>query len=200
MRESSAVTSCAVLTSLLSILLVLGPGCAATAARAPQARGPAAVIEPDAGAQRLVDLIRDRLALAPLVARAKWNAKLPVQDPAREAAQLADLRARAVARGLAADWVEAFFRAQIEAGKQIQAAHIQRWEAAGAPPFAGAPDLRADLRPKIDALNQAILDLLVELGPRMPTPKVQAAFRPQRLENGDVDADVAARALAPLIR
>jgi chorismate mutase len=123
-----------------------------------------------------------------------------VEDPAREASQLADLRARAAARGVPPGWVATFFQAQIEAGKQIQQAHIKRWTAAGAPPFAGAPDLRADIRPKLDALNQSILDLLVELGPRLPAPAVQAAFRPKRLQDGDIDADVAARALAPLIR
>jgi chorismate mutase len=144
--------------------------------------------------------MRDRLALAPLVARAKWNAGLPVQDPAREASQLAELRASAVARGLSPDRVEAFFRAQIEAGKQIQEELIGRWAAARSPPFAGAPDLSADIRPQIDALNRAILDVLVDLEPRLWTPRVRAAFRPQRLAEGDVDADVAARALAPLLR
>jgi chorismate mutase len=179
----------------LSTLLVLAPGCAAT----PVAGRHPAASAPDAGADRLVGLIRDRLALAPLVARAKWNAHLPVEDPAREASQLADLRARAVARGLPADWAERFFRAQFEAGRQIQAARIERWTAAGAPPFAGAPDLREEIRPKLDALNRAILDLLVELRPRLATPRVQAAFRPQRLQSPDVDAAVATRALAPLV-
>jgi chorismate mutase len=141
-----------------------------------------------------------RLALAPLVAQSKWNARLPVEDPAREVSQVADLGARGARRGLPADWVEAFFRAQIEAGKQVQQALIDRWAAARAPSFVGAPDLRADLRPKIDALNQAILDALVELGPRLRAPAVQAAFRPERLQSADVDANAASRALAPLRR
>jgi chorismate mutase len=195
MRDSPPVTSRAIATRLFPVLLALAAGCATAPVSPPPARDLAA---PDASAERLVTLIRDRLALAPLVAQAKWNAHLPVEDPAREAAQLADLRARAVARGLGADWVETFFHAQIEAGKQIQAAQIERWTAASAPPFAGAPDLRADIRPRIDALNQGILDLLVELGPRLPAPAVQAAFRPDRLR--DVDPQVAARALAPLRR
>jgi chorismate mutase len=194
------VNSPALLTGLLAALLALAPGCAATPASTRPAGRPAAANEVDPGAERLVELIRDRLALAPLVAQAKWNAHLPVQDAAREASQLADLRARATARGLSTAWVETFFRAQIEAGKEIQQAQMKRWTAAAAPPFPAAPDLRADIRPKLDGLNQAILDLLVELGPRLPTPTVQAAFRPQRLETGDIDATVAARALAPLIR
>jgi hypothetical protein len=65
----------------------------------------------------------------------------------REASQLADLRARAITLGLPPDRVETLFRAQIDAGKQIQRTQLARWAAAGAPPFAGAPDLRADIRP-----------------------------------------------------
>src|SRR5687767_13355536 len=100
-------------TRLLSVLLVLATGCARARTPVPQAPLPGTAVEPDARAERLVQLMRTRLALAPLIARAKWNARLPVEDAAREASLLADLRARGAERGLPADWVETFFRAQI---------------------------------------------------------------------------------------
>jgi chorismate mutase len=184
---------------LVAILLALGLGCAATPGTSP-ARSPLRAGEPEAGAGRLMELMGERLALATFVARAKWNAHLPVQDAAREASQLADLRARAAARRLPPDWVEAFFRAQVEAGKQVQQRLIDRWTAANAPPFAGTPDLRAEIRPKIDALNREMLEVLVQLEPSLRAPAVQALFRPERLQSAEVGTDVAERALAPLLR
>jgi len=176
-------------------------GCGATPAASPP---PAPVVRAapqlDAAAERLVDLMRERLALMPLVARAKWNARLPVEDAAREASLLAALRERAGNRGLSPDWVETFFRAQIEAGKHVQRSLIDRWTAAAAAPFADTLDLRAEIRPRIDAVNDGLLDALAAVAPRIAAPGVQAAFRPARLQSAEVDAAAAARALEPLRR
>ena len=151
----------------------------------------------------LLDLLAQRFEVTTLVARAKWNAKFPVEDVAREQALLADLRGRAGAHGLSGDWVETFFRAQIEAGKDLQRVLIARWTAAQAPPFADAPDLRGELRPRIDALNTAILAALGDLTPHLDRHAVQARLRergPARLASPDISPELAARALAPLVR
>src|SRR5262249_38037821 len=130
-----------------------------------------------ASVDRLVDLLARRLSIMTPVAKAKWNAHLPVEDIPREQDLLAAMRDRARTRGLSADWVETVFRAQIEAGKGVQAALVARWTAAQAPMFADAPDLRGELRPRIDALNESILDALGEIAPLLEQPAVQTRLR-----------------------
>jgi len=157
---------------LLVAVLLLALGCGST-------RGGASAVAADrdqsaAAIDRLLDLLAQRLAIMPLVAKAKWNAALPVEDVARERGLLDGMRDRARSRGLPEAWVEAVFRAQIEAGKDVQRALIARWNAEGAPAFADAPDLRGELRPRIDALNDAILDALGEVAPVLDRRAVQA--------------------------
>src|SRR5262245_26000104 len=68
--------------------------------------------DPDAGAaaDRLLDLIGQRLALMPQVAQAKWTAGLPIEDAKREEAILTRLAAEGVKQGLDADFTRRFFR------------------------------------------------------------------------------------------
>lgn len=108
----------------------------------------------------LLSLIRERLDLMPQVAQAKWNRKSPITDAKREASLLDDIQARGTARGLRADLVREFFQAQISASKLIQEHHIAEWTAREQPPFANPPDLDGEIRPKIDKLNEQLLEAL----------------------------------------
>ena len=108
----------------------------------------------------LLSLIRERLELMPQVAQAKWNRKSPITDAKREATLLDDLEAKGVARGLRGDVVREFFRAQITAAKLIQKQHFADWAVSQQPPFTPPPDLERDIRPKIDKLNEQLLDAL----------------------------------------
>lgn len=105
---------------------------------------------------RAVDLIGRRLLLMPAVAAAKQAAGLPIVDAAREADVVARAVARATAAGLDADAAERLARAQIAAARAVQTAVQPN----GAAPSADAPTL-ATLRPRIDALDEALVQALV---------------------------------------
>ncbi|MDB5385065.1 MAG: chorismate mutase domain protein [Planctomycetaceae bacterium] len=112
---------------------------------------------------RLLSQIRDRLDLMPKVAQAKWNRKLAITDAKREAKLLDELQARGVAQGLPANIVRDFFQAQMTAAKQVQEQHFAGWTKQQQPPFSRPPDLEREIRPKIDQLNEKLLETLGEL-------------------------------------
>ena len=94
------------------------------------------------------------------VARFKWNAKLPIADPQREAALLERSTASAVALGLPEDYARRVLAAQIEASRAIQAALFDRWHAARQGGFDDVPDLATVQRPAIDRATTALLEAL----------------------------------------
>lgn len=109
------------------------------------------------GLEPLLQLMADRLALMPDVARHKWNTKAAIEDLVREQQIVEGLKQEAEALGVPAAWAERFFRAQIEAAKVIQRELIARWERAGQGAFADAPDLARVTRPLLDALTPRLL-------------------------------------------
>ena len=117
---------------------------------------------PRSEADHLLDLAARRLALMPLVARAKAARGLALVDPAREQQVLEAVRARAKAAKLDADSVEALFRLQIELGTRVQ----QRATAA----IAAAPllDLGEALRPAISGVGDRIVASLAGSAPLSP--------------------------------
>jgi cyclohexadienyl dehydratase len=126
----------------------------------------------------LLAAIDERLSLMPLIARAKDAAGLPAEDPAREAivvdAALANVRKAAGRAGVPPPpdaAVRALVRAEIEAGKEIQAAAL-RSAAAGRPP---PPDLARVLRPALERIDERIARLVVALPPGLETGGVLAA-------------------------
>ncbi len=162
--------------------------------------GPAAATTGAATAavRAVAELQQQRLALMHDVARAKWNAGRPALDPERERASLAALVQQGAALGLPADRIRRFFEAQFAAARLIQQADLDAWRAAGRGPFPDAPDLAADLRPRIDRLNTALLEALAALDRLDPPPGPrdwQAAAAV--LEGRGLDAAVRGAALAP---
>src|SRR4051812_29797952 len=101
---------------------------------------------PDRELDDLLGLMRSRLEVMHDVARWKWAAKSPIEDPGREAASLRDVADRGSALGLEPAMARAFFGAQIEAAKLVQRADFRRWEADGRGPEGEAPDLAGVLR------------------------------------------------------
>jgi chorismate mutase len=150
---------------------------------------------------RLLRLMRQRLALMHDVARWKWNAGQPITDPKRERELLQGVVGRGRGKGLDPDLVRRFFEAQMEAARLVQQADFEHWKANKQGPF---PDTRslAALRQRIDQLNGELLDALAEVRPRLSGPSVQQAL-PQRAEEiltGDGLAGVRETAIAPLRR
>ena len=115
----------------------------------------------------LLAAIDERLSLMPIVAVVKRNSGIPLEVPEREEVVL-DAAAEAVLR--AADrrdvvappftLVRAFYRAQMEAAKQVQLDAVR--DPDGAPPEPW-PDLDATLRPALLRIGEKIAALLLEL-------------------------------------
>ncbi|MCG8560671.1 MAG: gamma subclass chorismate mutase AroQ [Hyphomicrobiales bacterium] len=101
--------------------------------------------------------ISERLALMKDVAAWKHAKGVAVEDRAREAVVLDKATARAAALGIDAATARPFFRAQIEAAKDIQRCWIARWKAAVVAPPESAPDLQTEIRPRLLALDRALL-------------------------------------------
>jgi chorismate mutase len=109
--------------------------------------------------QRLVETSAERLAIAEEVALAKWDSGAPVEDEAREAQVISGAVKAAEARGLKADEVSRFFKAQIEANKEVQYSLLAEWRRAGSAPD-HEPVSLALIRPKLDQLELEFIDEL----------------------------------------
>lgn len=129
-----------------------------------------AVRAEDDALARLLALIGQRLDVMPDVAKHKFNTGAAVDDLPREAQVLAQVTAQAAAGGVAPDLAERFFQAQIDAAKTIQRARIAAWKAEGRGPFADAPDLANDIRPKIDGLTPLLIAALRDAAPALARP------------------------------
>lgn len=125
----------------------------------------------------LLALMNERLAVQVQVAQAKWNAKAPIEDKEREALLLASVVKLAGEHQVPPQTAEAFFRAQIEAGKAIQRTLFQRWQDTGQGRFADAPDLATTIRPALDRLTPALLTALAAATPELATPDAQTRIR-----------------------
>ena len=85
---------------------------------------------------RLLRLMRERLALMHDVARWKWNAGQPVTDHQREHDLLRSVVERGRGKGLGPALVRSFFAARMEAARLVQQADFDRWKANKQEPFA----------------------------------------------------------------
>ncbi|OFA05002.1 cyclohexadienyl dehydratase precursor [Duganella sp. HH101] len=101
--------------------------------------------------------IDQRLLLAQAVARAKWNVQAPIEDLGREAQVIQAAVKEGAALGLSKSWIEAVFRAQIEASKTVQRELFAQWSAQHAGKFDDAPDLAKTIRPELDRLTTQLL-------------------------------------------
>ena len=101
------------------------------------------------------------------VARSKWNNGSAIEDPVREQQLLADVGAKAQALGISVEWVQHFFRFQIEAAKEVQYCFFAQWTAAGQKPFPAVQDLRSVIRPRLDQLTVQILQELATEWPEL---------------------------------
>lgn len=148
---------------LLLLLFLSGP-LAAFAQSNPIASEQSSVLKLQTQAvANLLELIQQRLLIAPDVAQAKWNSGASIDDPKREALILEQVSSAAVKQGISPELAQHFFSAQFEASKRIQLALHQTWRDQHAPPFEHAPDLARDVRPKLDALTSKMLETLAKI-------------------------------------
>lgn len=125
----------------------------------------------------LIARVVERLELMHDVARWKWNAQKPIDDPDRETALLARVVIQATNRGMEADEARTFFQDQFAAAKIIQRADFDQWTQDGQGPFERVPDLAAVQRPRIDAATEQLLDALVALRKDDRRPPLASAER-----------------------
>jgi len=127
----------------------------------------------------LTQLIDQRLAVAPMVARAKWNSGAPIDDPAREKLLLETLVDQARNNDLDAAFAQRFFQSQFDAGKIIQTKLHAQWRTERQPKFADAPDLARDVRPLLDRLTPQLMKALRDAYPILRTPGARGELTEQ---------------------
>ena len=140
----------------LALVVVLAAGCATTAGFAPA---------DTAKVDHLLGLIKERLEVAPEVARTKWNTKAPIEDLPREKQIIDGVAKGAKEYGLDPAVAGSFFQAQIEASRVVQNALHAEWTAKRQPPFAKVADLGKDIRPVLDRLTPAMMRALADVMP-----------------------------------
>jgi chorismate mutase len=135
----------------------------------------------------LLVLIDQRLAVAPMVAKAKWNSGGAINDPPRE--QLILDAVAAQAKSLDAGFVRRFFQAQFDASKALQLGLHAQWRRQGAGNFSDAPDLGRDVRPVLDQLTPQLIAALGQIQPLLAQPGMPAyiEMRSRLLVRGDLD-------------
>jgi chorismate mutase-like protein len=188
------ITAYAVIILLLTLCMV-SPGYARQAANPASANNG----QDSINLESLRQLMEQRLALMPDVARHKWNNQSPIEDLPREQKIIDSLKEQASALGVPGGWAERFFRAQIEAAKTIQREHFARWQAADQGKFSNVPDLDKVIRPELDRLTPLLLRQLAACWPALAdsTQQVHIVLIMKHLHTTSPQA--AAQAGAPLI-
>jgi chorismate mutase len=147
----------------------------------------------------LLGLMRQRLLLMHDVARAKWNTKTPLTDPDREKIMLRELALKGRDLGIEPQFTSAFFAAQIDAAKLLESEDFRRWETERRGPFADAPDLKRDVRPRIDAVNAKLLAALAKVQPLLRGREARVRrMAAKALEGQGMTSEVRDKAICPL--
>lgn len=149
----------------------------------------------------LRDLMAQRLSFMKDVARHKWNQQSPIEDLPREQKIIASLQGQATALGIPAAWAEHFFRAQIEAAKQIQREHFAHWQTQQQGKFGDVPNLDLVIRPQLDQLTTQMLTQLALSWPALIDQDQQTDLvkTMRKLNASNVSTTAVNLAIAPLI-
>ncbi|MBK5548858.1 MULTISPECIES: chorismate mutase [unclassified Pseudomonas] len=152
LRLTQRLLGCAVL------VLFVGSTQAATPAKAPEALKP------------LLVTLNERLNIGDLVALTKWDSGKPIQDSVREAQVIANAKALAAERKLDPQAVGQLLAAQMEANKLVQYGLLAKWRAAGKAPDTPRPDLAKQIRPRLDELQNRLLQQYADFLPYSKDP------------------------------
>jgi ABC-type amino acid transport substrate-binding protein len=141
--------------------------------------------QPQAEADRLVDLIARRLAFMPSVGAWKRAHERPIADPAQEARVLENVAVSATGLGLDPVAVRALFALEIELAKRLQTRAAEA---------AAELDLETQLRPALAELSDRQLESLALAAPLDPRALDEPTLEPLRdwLEPAEVTELVAA--------
>lgn len=140
---------------VMAVLLLVLAGC--------QTQPPEPPDEDKLAIDNMLQLIDERLDVAPIVAQSKWNSGAAIEAPEREAQILDQVEEDAAAAGVDEAFAREFFDRQFSASKQVQRRLHHQWLQEGRPPFADPPDLATDVRPVLDRLTPQLIDALAEM-------------------------------------
>ncbi|MFJ2114557.1 MULTISPECIES: chorismate mutase [unclassified Streptomyces] len=146
--------------SAAALALLGGPGAAAATA-APAPVGSYDGLGSYNGLLPVAELSAQRLAIADLVAAAKWGTAGPIDDPAREQQVLDTVARQADELGADPAATVRIFRDQIEANKDVQRALHRRWDADPAKAPTEKPDL-AVVRVEINRVNDSLVRAIAD--------------------------------------
>ena len=118
----------------------------------------------------LVMTINERLEIADLVALTKWDSGQPVQDNDREVQVIATAQRQASSHGVSQDDAALLMAAQIEANKLVQYGLLANWHAAKKAPDVPRPDLKNQVRPRLDELQSQLLQQYARFSPYRSDP------------------------------
>ncbi|MBY0574742.1 MAG: gamma subclass chorismate mutase AroQ [Undibacterium sp.] len=149
----------------------------------------------------LRELMAQRLTLMEDVARHKWNQQSEIEDVPREQKIILSLQKRASALGIPSAWAEHFFRAQIEAAKQVQRDYFLQWHNQQQAQFTQVPNLDTVIRPQLDQLTEKILHQLAMTWPALIDPHQHPRIKQhmQALQKQKWSELAVAMTIAPLI-
>jgi cyclohexadienyl dehydratase len=125
-----------------------------------------AFTDPDADIREAFRLIGERLLLMRDVAAWKHLHHEPIVDAAREQQVLEQTVSRAAALGLEPQSARELLALQIRLAVQVQQSLASSWQS-GTPAPLQAPDLKTELRPRLDAVGEQLLRSLSLATPRL---------------------------------
>jgi cyclohexadienyl dehydratase len=159
-----------------------------------------AFADPDADARDVFRLIGERLQLMHDVAAWKHLHREPIVDAAREQQVLEHTVQQAAALGLEPQSTRELIALQIRLAVRMQLALTKAWQSGESPPLQ-APDLKTELRPRLDDIGSKLLRALALASPQLSDPAVAARLVAQARaievpEITDADREALARAVA----
>ena len=135
---------------------------------APAGAAPA-FADPDADVREVFRLVEARLLSMRDVAAWKHLHGEPIVDAAREEQVLEQTMRRAAALGLEPQSARELLALQIRLAVRVQQSLEESWQAGASPPLQ-APDLKTELRPRLDAIGENLLRSLALAAPRLREP------------------------------
>jgi cyclohexadienyl dehydratase len=161
-----------------------------------------AFADPDADVRDAFRLIDTRLQLMRDVAAWKHLRREPIVDAAREQQVLERTMQRAAQLGLEPQSARELLALQIRLAVRVQQSLEASWRAGTAPPLR-APDLKTELRPRLDAIGEQLLRSLALAAPRLREPGAAASLDSYARaievpEITDADRQALARAVAAI--
>lgn len=132
-------------------------------------------------AEKIANLIVERLSWMDEVAAIKRERKLPIVDAKREAELLVAMEKKGIAADLPAKSVRGFFTGQMDAAKECQQSFLLHM-AVPKSHAKGLPDLATEVRPALDQIGEQMIEALTQARTQKLDPETAQALARNKLE------------------